>query len=132
VQRPQQSKKSKKGRKAERPVPMTLKDNVQIWAWIVGILAVVVTFGIGAMKSNTAQHLDQTINRWRAEFHLTPEQAERMRAIERNFHGTGNPFTLPSHTAEEVRAHHWEIASVMNPSDGERFLNAQEGRKNHR
>jgi hypothetical protein len=111
---------------------MTLKEKLQIWAWIVALLAVALTFGIGAMKSETARHLDQTINRWRTDFHLTPEQAERVRSIERNFHGTGNPFTLPSHTAEEVRAHHREIASVMNPSDGERFLNAQEGRGNHR
>jgi hypothetical protein len=111
---------------------MSLKDKLQIWVWIVGVLAIVLTFGIGAMTSKTAQHLDQTISRWRIDFHLSPEQAERVRAIERKFHGSGNPFTLPSHTAEDVHAHHLEVAAAMNPADGERFLKAQEGRKNHR
>lgn len=111
---------------------MSLRDKLQIWASIVGVLALVLTFGIGAMKSKTAQHLDQTINRWRTDFHLSHEQAERVRAIERRFHGSGNPFTLPTHTAEEVRVHHVEVAAVMNPADGERFLKVQEGRKTHR
>lgn len=111
---------------------MSLRDKLQIWASIVGVLALVLTFGIGAMKSKTAQHLDQTINRWRKDYHLTPEQAERVRSIERQFHGSGNPFTLPSHSAEEVRVHHDEVAAAMNPADGERFLKAQERGKKHR
>lgn len=111
---------------------MALKDKVQIVAWIFGCFAIVLGWGHFYTTTKTARHLDQTINRWRTDFHLNPEQAERVRAIERRFHGSGNPFTLPTHTPEEVRDHHLEVAAVMNPADGERFLKAQEGRKTHR
>lgn len=111
---------------------MSLKDKLHIWAWIAVIPTMLFGWGYYYTTAQAARHLDQTIKRWRTDFHLSPEQAERIRAIERNFHGSGNPFTLPSHTVEEVRLHHGEIAAAMNPADGERFLNAQEGRKNHR
>ncbi len=104
---------------------------MQIYAW--GFAAVAIFFGWVHYytTTKTTRQLDQTINRWRTSFHLSPEQAERVRSIERTFHGSGNPFTLPSHTAGEVRVHHQEVAAVMNPADGERFLKAQEGRKSH-
>jgi alpha-ketoglutarate-dependent taurine dioxygenase len=81
------------------------------------------------MKNYTARHLDQTILHWRTEFRLSPEQAQRVRDIERDFHGTGNPFTLPARTPQEVSAHHREIAATMNVEDGERFLLRLEGDK---
>jgi hypothetical protein len=111
---------------------MSLRDKPQIWAWIVAIFAIVLGCGHYYATTQTARHLDQTINRWRTDFHLSPEQAERVRAIERKFHGSGNPFLTPAHTAEEVRVHHQEVAAAMNPADGERFLKVQEGRKTHR
>ena len=110
---------------------MSLRDKLVIFASIFGCFAIVLGWGHFHMTTKTARHLDQTINRWRTDFHLSPQQAEQVRAIKRKFHGSGNPFTLPSHTAEEVRAHHREMATAMNPADGARFLKAQEGGKKH-
>ena len=126
MQRPPKPKKPNKGQ-PNAPTVMNRRDKWVIFAWIFGILAIVLTVGVGAMKAKTAQHLDQTINRWRTDFHLSPDQAERVRAIERKFHGSGNPFTRPARTPAETREHHREIAREMNPEDGARFFQAQEG-----
>lgn len=111
---------------------MTWRDKLVIWASLIGCFAIVLGWGHFYTTTKTARHLDQTINRWRTDFHLNPEQAERVRAIERKFHGSGNPFLTPAHTAEEVRIHHQEVAAAMNPADGERFLKVQGGREKHR
>jgi hypothetical protein len=131
VQRPPKPKKLKKGQPTA-PSPMTWRDKLVIWASLIGCFAIVLGWGHFYTTTKTARHLDQTINRWRTDFHLSPEQAERVRTIERNFHGSGNPFLTPAHTAEEVRVHHQEVAAAMNPADGERFLKVQEGREKHR
>lgn len=60
---------------------------------------------------------------WTASYHLTDEQAARIREIEYKFHGNGNPFTSrESGTPEENEAHHLEVSRVMNPEDGAHFL----------
>ena len=130
MQRPPKPKKPKKGQ-PNAQTQTSRRDKWVIAAWIAGMLAIVLTIGLGSMMSKTAQHLDDTIDRWRTDYHLSPEQAERVRAMERKFHGTGNPFTLPAHTPEEATVHHREVAAAMNPADGERFLKAQEGGKKH-
>lgn len=132
MQRPSKPQKRKKGRDLATPAPMSLKDKLQIWSWIGGVFLIVAAMLYLYTTTQSARHLDQTINRWRKDYHLSPEQAERVRSIERSFHGSGNPFTLPSHTAEEVRVHHQEVAAAMSPADGERFLTAQEKGKTHR
>jgi len=71
--------------------------------------------------------LDLLVDRWRQQYHLTDEQVRQIREIEMNFHGSGNPFTRPSHTRAEMREHHREISAHMNPEDGARYLRSQEG-----
>ncbi|MEQ1862208.1 MAG: hypothetical protein ABMA13_20010 [Chthoniobacteraceae bacterium] len=111
---------------------MSRRDRWGLFAWVFGALVLILGWFHIYTTTRAARHLDRVINRWSAEFHLNSEQASRVRAIERNFHGSGNPFLLRSHSPEEMRAHHQEVADTMNPDDRERFLKAEEGRKNHR
>src|SRR6185436_12971965 len=95
--------------------------------WIGGILLVLlVGFHIGTTRQQRIG-MDQLIDRWRHDYHLTDDQARRVRAMEESFHGSGDPFTRPAHTAAETREHHRGMAAIMNPEDGERFFKAQEG-----
>lgn len=67
--------------------------------------------------------LNRQLMQWRASYHLTDQQAARIREIELKFHGNGNPFTSrESGTPQENDAHHLEVSRVMNPEDGERFV----------
>lgn len=121
-------KKRKKGQEPEPPPPMSLKAKLQMWAWIAGMVA---STSIIFQCSHTWQernHLDKVIDRWKRDYHLTEEQARRVRALEERFHGTGNPFTQPTHTPAETREHHALIAAEMSPEEGARFFRAQEGR----
>ncbi len=69
--------------------------------------------------------LGRLLEKWTASYHLTGEQADRIRQIEVEFHGNGNPFTSRgSATPEENHAHHLEISRAMNPEDGARFMEA--------
>lgn len=75
--------------------------------------------GVGQQR----KALDKQLAQWKPLYHLTDEQAERIRQIELDFHGNGNPFTSRvSGTPEEDEAHHLEISRVMKPKDAERFL----------
>ena len=123
---PQKRKKPKKGQPLER-MPMPRRDKLQIWGWIVGVFLV---FGVGfhlITTRNQATSLDNLVQRWRTDYHLNDEQARRIRAMEEEFHGNGDPFFRPAHTREETREHHRAMADVINPEDGERFYKAQEG-----
>lgn len=106
---------------------MSRSDNLKLFAWAFGALAVIVGWFHFYSSIKTARHLDQTINRWRADYHLSHEQAERIRAIEEKFHGSGNPFFRQAHTPAERIAHHREMANVVGPEQGERFFAALEG-----
>ena len=124
---PEKPRKRKKGRALEPPRPTSLKDRLTIWAWIVGVLLV---FGLGFHFLTTRHQqasLDAEVQRWRSDYHLNEGQARRIRAMEVEFHGNGNPFFRPAHTQGETREHHRAMAGVMNPEDGERFFKAQEG-----
>lgn len=75
----------------------------------------------GMIEERAALH--NQMMEWAAAYHLTDDQAARIRQIEAKFHGNGNPFTSrESGTPEENDAHHLEISRVMNPEDGARFL----------
>ena len=127
MNRPQKRKKPKKGQPLEQPVPMPLKDKPQICAWIAGfLLPVAAWFNFHTTRQQT-DSLDRLVQRWRTDYHLNDDQARRIRAMEQEFHGSGDPFLRPSHTQEETREHHRAMAGVMNPDDGERFYKAQEG-----
>ncbi len=106
---------------------MALRDKLQIGAWIIGMFLILGGwFHIFATRQQTSS-LDRMITRWRIDYHLSDEQARRIRAIEEQFHGNGNPFLRPAHTLEETREHHRAVAAKMNPEDGARFFKTQEG-----
>jgi hypothetical protein len=128
---PQKPGKRKKGKEPEPPPPMSLRDKLQIWAWIIGIFLIVAASVHFVSTRQQRADLDSLIERWRSNYHLNDEQARRIRAMEEDFHGRGNPFLRPAHTQAATRAHHRAMADAMNPEDGARFFKAQEGRSGH-
>ena len=106
---------------------MSLKDKVKIWAWICAFLLIFAAiFHLDATHQQKTR-LDALLKRWRVNYHLNEEQLRRIRGMEEEFHGSGDPFFEPRHTRVETREHHRQMADVMNPDDGERFFRAQEG-----
>lgn len=104
-----------------------VQKKLQIWACIAGFaLAFLIYFHFIA-TTKQRQSLYQQIDGWRSEYHLTDEQAGHIRALEEDFHGSGNPFLRPAHTAAETSEYHLEIAAQMNPEDGAHYSRAQEG-----
>lgn len=124
-------KKRKKDQKPEPPPPMPLKDKLKMWAWIVGFIAVPGGMSHCMVTQKHRTHLDKVVAEWKRDYHLTDDQAKRIRTLEQEFHGNGNAFAQRTHTTQDVRAHHEEIAGTMNPLEAERFLKAQEGRTHH-
>ena len=119
-------KRRRKGRGKSEAAVFTRSDKLKLAAW--SAAAVIVFFGFIHLVGTRTQAaaLDRRIERWKIEYHVDNEQAFRLRAIENEFHGSGNPFTLPAHTMDEVHEHHRALASVMNPEDGVSFLAAQQ------
>jgi len=116
--------KRKKG-EPPPPEPTSRRDKIIIVAWIVGTFCVIGLFLHIAATLKARQELDTIIRRWSIDFNLNSKQADRIKSLERDFHGGGNPFTFPVRSQEQVRQHHEAIAAEMNPADGERFLHLQ-------
>lgn len=72
------------------------------------------------------QAIDSRIEAWRSQYHLSAEQAARIRQIEEAYHGKGSIFTQPSLSLEQQVDHDASISRAMNPVDGARFLADQE------
>ena len=62
---------------------------------------------------NAARALEIQLGQWKQRYHLTEEQVNRLRRIEREYHGTGNLFRDASHTSAEERVHARELREVM-------------------
>lgn len=123
---PQKRTKRKKGREPEPPAPMTLRDKLRIWGWLAGSGLVFLLYLHFISTRQQRIGIDEQIDRWRRDYHLTQEQAQRIRSIELKFHGSGDPLTRPAHTPGETRDHHRAMTDAMNPEDGELFLKSQE------
>ena len=124
MKRPVKQKRNQRGESPE-PTQFTRKDLLQVWgviAIIFGIVGGFLAIRISSDKAAFAKSLDRTVDEWRETYHLTEEQARRIREIEFTYHGTGNSLTRPAHAREETAGHHAEIASAMNAEDGARFL----------
>ena len=113
-----------KRKRKEKPEPVRFgwKDHLQLWGVLFGLCAAVLgTFHLET-TSRQRHAFDETIARWRINYHLTDDQAHQLRAMEESFHGSGDPFFRPTHNFSEAQAHERAMAAVMNPADGERFL----------
>ena len=71
--------------------------------------------------------ISKTLQGWKTTYHINDQQAERIKQIEFDFHGSGSPFSIkPAHTGDEKNRHHEEISSLMAPDDAERFMKVME------
>jgi hypothetical protein len=115
-------------KKSPAPAPPTpgakrVRDRLIIAAWLVLPMAGIVAILILAMKAQWNRSIDDRLNKWQQSYDLSAETVTRLRRIELEFHGSGNPFTSPiPHSKAEEDAHHEQIASLMAPEEAERFL----------
>ncbi len=134
MKRPPKQKRNLRG-EAAKLTKFSRKDLLQIWgiiALIFGIVGGSIAYRISVEKAAFAKSLTSTIDEWRTTYHLNDAQARRILEIEFAFHGTGNRLTRPGHGPGDTAAHHAEMAAVMNPADGTRFLRDQEHHQPHK
>lgn len=129
MKRPPKSKVSKPW--SQRDGKITRRDKQIILLWLGGLFILAAVSGHIITTQIASRNLEQVIKRWKTEYNLNSDQSELIKEIERRFHGGGNPYLQPTRGTQEVREHHQEIASLMNPADGQRFLRAQEGHGAH-
>ena len=129
MKRPPRRKKPPTAReRAAETEPMSRAEKLKLWAFFLGMAAALFLVFHFIATAQQRSALDDLVTKWKRDYHLSEEQARRIRTMEEKFHGSGNPFLRPAHDAAETTAHHWEMASVMNPEDGERFIFVMEGR----
>ena len=74
-----------------------------------------------------AASVSKTVEEWKTLYHITNSQAERIKQIELDFHGSGSPFSIQGHRMpDEKHRHHTEISRLMSPDDGARFMKVME------
>ncbi len=130
MKRPRRHKNSlmSRERNAERTT-FTRADTLKVWGYLISIGAAGFLFFHFATTSQQRSSLDDLVHRrWRLDYHLSEEQARKLRKMEEDFHGSGNPFFRPSHNAAETTEHHRQMAAVMSREDGERFFAVMEGK----
>jgi hypothetical protein len=123
------SKVSRKKKEKAPPAPTRLSPRDK--AALIGIPLVL--FGIIALLLHlvaTAQQnasVTRTVTKWKTTYHISDDQAARIKQIELDFHGNGSPFSFrPVFTPEEKHRHHEEISRLMSPEDGARFMKVME------
>lgn len=71
--------------------------------------------------------VSKTIEEWKTIYHITDSQAEHIKQIELDFHGSKSPFDIKGNrTSDEKYLHHEEISRLMSPEDGARFMKMME------
>lgn len=96
-------------------------------------LAAIVAFVFFLSKVKWNSSITLQLNKWQRAYRLDDATVDRLRVIEVNFHGNGNPFASPiPHTKEEVAVHLQEMAALMGKTQGDEFLNdMRRGRWRH-
>ncbi len=116
-----------------RPVPpsaWSLRDKLNVG---VGVAVALLAFFSPIILKVVGQRgqISQRLESWRTEFGLKEDQMKELKAIEYEFHGSGNPWSESrSPTSAEVTLHKQQIASAMGPEAGKRYLEKQSG-SNH-
>ena len=100
------------------------RGGIIITVWIVfSLVCVVVLFTLSA-EGEWKMSINNRLLAWQNAYQLSDSTIVRFREIELQFHGSGNPFTSPiEHSDAEIKLHHKEMAALMEPKTGERFLN---------
>lgn len=108
--------------KPAAPEPWTWKDKLSVWGVLVGVSILILTpFLDQSIKYR--QRIDRRIERWKADYHLSDEQARQIRELEQEHHKSESPLSMSSNpTAGEVQAHNQRIAGFMSEADARRFL----------
>lgn len=123
MKKPHSSKRRSKTAASAAASP--LRQRLILAACFAGFMVFLAAFVTVSGMITQRAALNRMLASWTVSYHLTPEQADRIREIELNFHGNGNPFTSrESGTPEENDAHHLEVSRVMSPEDGARFIKA--------
>ena len=106
---------------------MSLAEKLRIWAWIIGVFLILAGSFHYLTARNQAASLDSLVERWKTDFHLTEDQARRLRRMEEEFHGDGDPFLRPGHNPAETSAHHAAMAEQISAEERQRFLRSVSG-----
>jgi hypothetical protein len=122
VMRPRRRPKSRPARQTDVASKTSLKDRLLIFAYIGGPIAVVLLCVHLVTTREQSFSIDSAVARWKHEYQLSDEQANRLKKMEFEFHGGGDPFLRPAHSLEETRTHHQKMADVVRPELRERFL----------
>ena len=120
--RPKQRPWKPGGKKLRETVALSLRGRLTIVGSIVASLAVIVGTTVFESKIKHAKQVEDDLKNLAARYHLDDEQLRETRHLEEQFHGSGNPFTRPSHTFEEEQEHLLKHSRAMSPEDGARFL----------
>jgi hypothetical protein len=116
-----------------RPVPASawsLRDKLNVGA---GVAVAILAFFSPVILKMAGQRgkISQRLESWRTEFGLKEDQVRKLREIELEFHGSGNPFsTLPAHTTAQLSSHDKQVASAMGQEAGKRYIEKRSG-SNH-
>ncbi len=104
------------------PEPWTLKDKLSVWGTLAAVmLLLLIPFFDQYM--DLRNHIEDRIESWRTEYHLSDQQVDEIRKIERDFHRFGSFFSNdPPPNPDEIARHHQEIASRLDPATAKIFL----------
>jgi hypothetical protein len=83
------------------------------------ILAIAAIYFLSERKAR--QNLDRTLAKWKESYSLTEEQVEKIRTLEKQYHGT-SVFFNPSHTLQDETDHRIAISKQMSAEAAARFL----------
>jgi len=121
------SKLSRKKKPAATPTTFALRDKAMLIGAPILLLAIpALVLHFSSIHQRTTS-ISKTVVKWKTTYHINDEQAERIKQIELDFHGSGSPFSIkPAHTRDEKHRHHEEISRLMSPEDGARFMRAME------
>ena len=121
------SKLSRKKKASATPTALAPRDKALLIGVPILLLAIpALVLHFSSIHQQTTS-ISKTVTKWKTTYHITDEQAERIKQIELDFHGSGSPFSIkPAHTRDEKHRHHEEISRLMSPEDGARFMRAME------
>ncbi len=82
-------RKSRKSDDAPPPATLTLKEKIMVIGTPVSVLlAMLFLKGYGSLK-NHRNHIEERIEKWRIEHHLSDDEVGVLRDVEFEFHGDG-------------------------------------------